>query len=383
MTTTTNLGLQKPAESDSLRTSLAAFNSNADKLDVAYNNSGKGEKGDKGDPGTTPTIGSNGNWYLGTTDTGKPSRGEKGDKGDKGDAGPKGNPGPQGETGPAGDSYTVKGLYATLSALQAAHPTGSAGDAWFVGTADSNLVYQWDVDKGAWVSVGALKGPKGDTGPAGAAGAKGETGPTGAQGEKGEKGDTGAQGPKGDPGQRGEKGDAFTYTDFTAEQLAALKGPKGDTGPAGADGAPGTKGDAGPQGPKGDPGEQGPQGSTGPQGPSGAAGKSAYAAAQDGGYTGTETAFNTALADVENKAAKAAAKSVTLTASGWGSNKYQSLTVPGVQADSNIIITAAPGSYIAYAEAGVRCAGQANYTLAFKCEEIPTVDLAVNVLILG
>lgn len=111
--------------------------------------------------------------------------------------------------------------------------------------------------------------------------------------------------------------------------------------------------------------------------------KSAYAAAQDGGYTGTETAFNTALADVENKAAKAAAKSVTLTASGWGSNKYQSLTVPGVQADSNIIITAAPGSYIAYAEAGVRCAGQANYTLAFKCEEIPTADLVVNVLILG
>ena len=300
--------------------------------------------------------------------------------GAKGDPGPAG---PQGPKGADGSNYRVNGLYATLSVLQAAHPAGSAGDAWFVGTADSNLVYQWDVDKGAWVSVGALKGPKGDTGSAGAAGAKGETGPAGAQGEKGEKGDTGPQGPKGDPGQRGEKGDAFTYTDFTAEQLAALKGPKGDTGPAGADGAPGTKGDTGPQGPKGDPGEQGPQGSTGPQGPSGADGKSAYAAAQDGGYTGTEAAFNAALVDVENKAAKAAAKSVTLTASGWGSNKYQSLTVPGVQADSNIIITAAPGSYIAYAEAGVRCAGQANYTLAFKCEEIPTVDLAVNVLILG
>ena len=39
-------------------------------------------KGDKGDPGITPHIGENGNWYLGTTDTGKPSRGEKGDKGD-------------------------------------------------------------------------------------------------------------------------------------------------------------------------------------------------------------------------------------------------------------------------------------------------------------
>lgn len=45
----------------------------------------KGDKGDKGDAGTngtngiTPTIGSNGNWFLGSEDTGKPSRGEKGD----------------------------------------------------------------------------------------------------------------------------------------------------------------------------------------------------------------------------------------------------------------------------------------------------------------
>lgn len=38
----------------------------------------------------------------------------------------------------------------------------------------------------------------------------------------------GAKGDKGDDGERGEKGDAFTYADFTAEQLAALRGPKGD-----------------------------------------------------------------------------------------------------------------------------------------------------------
>ena len=36
----------------------------------------------KGKDGITPHIGENGNWYLDTTDTGKPSRGEKGDKGD-------------------------------------------------------------------------------------------------------------------------------------------------------------------------------------------------------------------------------------------------------------------------------------------------------------
>lgn len=301
--------------------------------------------------------------------------------GAKGDPGPAG---PQGPKGADGSNYRVNGLYATLSALQAAHPAGSAGDAWFVGTADSNLVYQWDVDKGAWVSVGALKGPKGDTGPAGAAGAKGETGPAGAQGEKGEKGDTGPQGPKGDPGQRGEKGDAFTYTDFTEEQLAALKGPKGDTGPAGADGAPGTKGDTGPQGPKGDPGEQGPQGSTGPQGPSGAAGKSAYAAAQDGGYTGTEAAFNVALAQLENKADKAVSRSVTLYASSWNTSyKNYSVTVTGMTAAANCIITAAPASYMAYAEAGVRCISQYGNGLTFQCEEIPTQNLTVNVLILG
>ena len=87
----------------------------------------QGAKGDKGDPGeqgpkgepgdtgpagasgadgVTPTIGENGNWYLGNPDTGKPPRGAKGDKGDPGDTGPqgpKGDTGPQGQTGPQGE----------------------------------------------------------------------------------------------------------------------------------------------------------------------------------------------------------------------------------------------------------------------------------------
>ena len=62
---------------------------------------------------------------------------------------------------------------------------------------------------------------------------------------------------KGDKGDQGEKGDAFTYADFTPEQLAALKGEKGD------------KGDAGEQGPQGIQGEQGPQGAAGPAGADG------------------------------------------------------------------------------------------------------------------
>lgn len=40
-----------------------------------------------GSDGVTPTIGENGNWYLGDTDTGKPSRGAAGAKGDEGDPG--------------------------------------------------------------------------------------------------------------------------------------------------------------------------------------------------------------------------------------------------------------------------------------------------------
>lgn len=46
-----------------------------------------------GKDGITPTIGENGNWYLGDEDTGKPSRGAAGAKGDTGPQGPAGKDG--------------------------------------------------------------------------------------------------------------------------------------------------------------------------------------------------------------------------------------------------------------------------------------------------
>ena len=52
-------------------------------------------------------------------------------------------------------------------------------------------------------------------------------------------------------------GAAFTYDDFTEEQLSALKGPKGDPGDTGPQGPKGDPGDTGPQGPKGVPGQNG------------------------------------------------------------------------------------------------------------------------------
>lgn len=129
-------------------------------------------------------------------------------------------------------------MYDTLESLKLAHPTGSAGDAYAVGTAESNTIYIWDTDDYNWTDIGNLQGPPGERGPQGIQGIPGEQGPAG---------ETGPAGPKGD------KGDPFVYEDFTAEQLAALKGPKGDQG---------EKGDAGPEGPQGRKGDTGPAGYT-------------------------------------------------------------------------------------------------------------------------
>ena len=55
--------------------------------------------GADGQDGITPTIGENGNWYLGETDTGKPSRGETGPAGADGRDGADGQPGENGTDG--------------------------------------------------------------------------------------------------------------------------------------------------------------------------------------------------------------------------------------------------------------------------------------------
>ena len=49
-----------------------------------------GEDGKDGVDGITPTIGNNGNWYVGDEDTGKPSRGQQGVRGERGETGANG-----------------------------------------------------------------------------------------------------------------------------------------------------------------------------------------------------------------------------------------------------------------------------------------------------
>lgn len=78
-------------------------------------------------------------------------------------------------------------------------------------------------------------------------------------------------------------------------------------------------------------GPTGPQGETGPQGPQGVAGKSAYAAAQDGGYSGTEGEFNAQLAaipDLENGGNVGDVMTLTSAGAAWAAARGVSLPVP-------------------------------------------------------
>lgn len=93
-----------------------------------------------------------------------------------------------------------------------------------------------------------IQGPPGPPGKDGVNGLKGEPGTPGQRGADGERGPQGPPGPKGEPfkysdftqdqlnalkGPKGDKGEPFRYSDFTAEQLQALRGPKGDPGSGG------------------------------------------------------------------------------------------------------------------------------------------------------
>ena len=74
-----------------------------------------GQNGSDGADGNTPFIGENGNWWIGTNDTGVKAEGKDGSAGEKGDTGEKGEKGDKGDKGDKGQNGSCAGwFYGTL-----------------------------------------------------------------------------------------------------------------------------------------------------------------------------------------------------------------------------------------------------------------------------
>lgn len=215
-----------------------------DENGVTVVNGIKGDKGDKGDRGVqgvqgiqgvkgdrgqvfVPYVDANGllSWTIQEPTENVPSsrniRGPQGIQGIQGAQGPQGATGAQGpqgvqgiqgaqgipgKDGVDGKSFQIKAMYATLQELTAAHPSGSVGDAYAVGTAESNVIYNWNDEKKIWENLGPIRGPIGPQGEQGVPGPQGEQGVQGIRGEQGIQGPQGEQGIQGPEGPEGPRG---------------------------------------------------------------------------------------------------------------------------------------------------------------------------------
>ncbi|MBQ7896690.1 MAG: hypothetical protein IJ364_09085 [Oscillospiraceae bacterium] len=98
----------------------------------------------------------------------------------------------------------------------------------------------------------------------------------------------------------------------------------------------------------------------------------------DGGVSTAKIAnYAVSTAKIANNAVSKSL-TVSLAAANWSGNK-QTVTATGVTASNTVIVTPAPASLLAYAEAQVRCTAQAANSLTFQCEEVPETALTVNV----
>ena len=100
------------------------------------------------------------------------------------------------------------------------------------------------------------------------------------------------------------------------------------------------------------------------------------------GIEGQFVGFNSSGAAVAVSAPTPVYRTVTLPASGW-SDSTQTVTVSGVLADETAqLIQPMPAmaSQSAYYGAGVLCSGQAANSLTFTCQNVPTEDLTVYVV---
>lgn len=146
----------------------------------------------------------------------------------------------------------LKGPGESAYAIAVAHGFKGSEQDWL----DSLRGPKGDSGKNGVDGVNGERGIQGPPGPPGKDGVNGEKGEQGLQGPPGPPGRDGAKGEPGTPGQPGPKGEPFKYSDFTQDQLNALKGPKGDKGePFKYSDFTAAQLEAlrGPQGPKGEP----------------------------------------------------------------------------------------------------------------------------------
>ena len=109
--------------------------------------------------------------------------------------------------------------------------------------------------------------------------------------------------------------------------------------------------------------------------------KTPYQLAKEYGYTGTESAFYTELANISVPKIV----QVTIPSTAWNTRNdvvVANVGVNGILADdTKQLVHAVPSrdSIVAAIETGVCCIGQGNNKLTFMCKTVPTVDLVFNV----
>jgi hypothetical protein len=210
-----------------------------------------GTQGTQGTIGAQGTVGAQGIQGTQGVQGVQGSVGAQGVQGTEGIQGATGTQGSLGTQGTAGTGVNILGTYATLGALQSAHPTGTLGDGYLIGL---NL-FVWTGSE--WTDSGPVQGPQGTTGAQGTVGSQGTVGLQGAVGTQGAIGTQGATGAQGTDGAQGTVG---------------LQGTVGSQGAVGTQGAIGTQGATGAQGTDGAQGTTGTQGTVGTQGTLGSTG---------------------------------------------------------------------------------------------------------------
>ena len=105
-----------------------------------------GQDGRDGADGNTPFIGENGNWWIGTTDTGVKAAGVDGEKGDKGDKGDPGENGDKGDKGDAGQDGSSPGWFYGVGVVQSVNLQMESAPLYFQGKMSSGGLVSCDGD---------------------------------------------------------------------------------------------------------------------------------------------------------------------------------------------------------------------------------------------